>query len=141
VEIGPRDIAEDSVFVGRRDRDPKDKVSIRRDEFVKTVISMLDDIQMNLLDRALRFRDENTVRIDSKEDFYAFFTPNDAENPEIHAGFALAHWCGGEVCEEKIQQDLSVTIRCIPLEGEPETGPCVICGGNSSGRVVFAKAY
>ncbi len=141
VEIGPRDIAEDSVFVGRRDRDPKDKVSIRRGEFVKTVISMLDDIQMNLFDRALRFRDENTVRIDSKDDFYAFFTPNDAVNPEIHAGFALAHWCGGEVCEEKIQQDLSVTIRCIPLEDEPETGPCVICGSNSSGRVVFAKAY
>jgi len=141
VEIGPRDIAQDAVFVGRRDRDPKDKKSIGRQEFVATIVHVLDDIQSQLFDRAMRYRDEHTVPINSTDEFYAFFTPQDAKRPEIHGGFARSHWCGGEGCEEKIKDDLSVTIRCIPLEGETETGTCVVCGGKSSKRVVFAKAY
>jgi prolyl-tRNA synthetase len=141
VEIGPKDIAQDSVFVGRRDREPKDKESVRRDVFVKTLVSTLDDIQKNLFDRASRLREENTVRIDSKDDFYAFFTPKNPKKAEIHGGFALSHWCGGQGCEEKIKEDLSVTIRCIPLAGETEAGICIACGGNSNTRVVFAKAY
>jgi prolyl-tRNA synthetase len=102
---------------------------------------MLDDIQRNLFDRALRLREENTVRIDSKDDFYAFFTPKNPKRPEIHGGFSMTHWCGDPRCEEKIKEDLSVTIRCIPLAHEIETGTCVVCGNKSSGRVVFAKAY
>ena len=141
VEIGPRDIAQDSVFVGRRDRGPRDKESIRRDEFVKTIVPVLDDIQKNLFDRALRFRNENTVHIDSKDDFYAFFTPENPATPEIHGGFALAHWCGDQGCEERIKEDLSVTIRCIPFSDNTESGACIVCGGNSSIPVVFAKAY
>lgn len=140
-EIGPRDIARDSVFVGRRHRGHRDKESIRRDEFVKTIVPMLDDIQKNLFDRALRFREENTALIDSKDDFYAFFTPKNSEKPEIHGGFALVHWCGGQGCEEKIKEDLSVTIRCIPLAGASVTGRCIGCGGKSNRRVVFAKGY
>ncbi|MDY6952293.1 MAG: proline--tRNA ligase [Thermodesulfobacteriota bacterium] len=141
VEIGPRDIAQDAVFVGRRDRDPKDKESIGRQEFVATLVRVLDDIQGQLFDRAMRYRDEHTLPIDSTDDFYGFFTPQDGKRPEIHGGFARSHWCGGQGCEEKIKDDLSVTIRCIPLEGESETGTCVVCGGKSSKRVVFAKAY
>jgi len=141
VEIGPRDIAQDAVFVGRRDRDPKDKESIGRQEFVATIGHVLDDIQRRLFDRAMRYRDEHTAPIDSRDEFYAFFTPQDAKRPEIHGGFAQAHWCGGPGCEEKIKDDMSVTIRCVPLEGETETGTCVVCGGKSSKRVVFAKAY
>jgi len=141
VEIGPRDIAQDSVFVGRRDRGPRDKESIRRDEFVKTIVPVLDDIQKNLFDRALRFRNENTVHIDSKDDFYAFFTPDDPATPEIHGGFALAHWCGDQGCEERIKEDLSVTIRCIPFSDNTEPGACIVCGAKSNNLVVFAKAY
>jgi prolyl-tRNA synthetase len=141
VEIGPRDIAKDSVFVGRRDRGSRDKESISRDEFVKTMVPMLDDIQRNLFDRALRLREENTVRLDSQDDFYAFFTPGSPKSPEIHGGFSLTHWCGDPRCEEKIKGDLSVTIRCIPLAHEIETGTCIVCGSKSDRRVVFAKAY
>jgi prolyl-tRNA synthetase len=141
VEIGPRDIAQDSVFVGRRDRGTRDKQSIRRDEFVKTIVSILDEIQRNLFDGALQFREENSVRIGSNDDFYAFFTPRNPTRPEIHGGFVLAHWCGGPGCEEKIKEDLSVTIRCIPFSNETETGTCIVCGDESSKRVVFAKAY
>jgi len=141
VEIGPRDIAQDSVFLGRRDRGPREKESIPKGQFVKTIVSILDEIQKNLFDRALRLREENTKQIDSKDDFYAFFTPENPERPEIHGGFILAHWCGNQACEEKIKEDLSVTIRCIPMNAEKETGRCIACGGKSPMRVVFAKAY
>jgi prolyl-tRNA synthetase len=63
------------------------------------------------------------------------------EKPEIHGGFALAHWCGDKGCEAKIKEDLSVTIRCIPFGRGAETGTCVVCGGKSRKPVVFAKAY
>jgi len=141
VEIGPRDIAENAVFVGRRDRAPREKESIPRDVFVHSVPSILDEIQDNLYHRALAFRKENTVVIDSRDDFDAFFTPQNLKKPEIHGGFALSHWCENAVCEEKIKQDLSVTIRCIPFDGEHENGECVACGEKSAKRVVFAKAY
>jgi prolyl-tRNA synthetase len=141
VEIGPRDITQNSVFVGRRDRGPREKESIPRDQFVKTIVQVLDEIQKNLFDRALRFREENTTQIDTRDDFYAFFTPKNQEKPEIHGGFALAHWCENEACEEKIKTDLSVTIRCIPLDPEKEAGRCIACGEESGQRVVFAKAY
>ena len=141
VEIGPRDIARNSVFVGRRDRGPREKESIPRDQFIKTISPMLDEMQKNLFDRALQFREENTTQIDSKKDFFAFFTPQNPERPDIHGGFALAHWCGNQICEEKIKRDLSVTIRCIPSDAENETGKCIACGDRSPRRVVFAKAY
>lgn len=140
-EIGPRDIAKDSVFVGRRDRSPNERKLIRRDEFVKTIVPALDEIQKNLFDRALRFSEENTANVDSRDDFHDFFTPKNLKKPEIHGGFALTHWCGSERCEEKISEEFSVTIRCIPLAEEAEAGRCVVCGGKSNRRVVFAKAY
>ena len=141
VEIGPRDIAENSVYVGRRDQAHKNKTSIQRDRFVGEITQILDDIQQTLFDRALLFRKAHSVTIDDKKEFYKFFTPEIPEQPEIHGGFALSHWCGEAYCESKIKEDLSVTIRCIPLSGPSEKGECICCGGPSSGRVVFAKAY
>ena len=141
VEIGPRDIAKDSVFIGRRDKGPREKESIPRNRFVSTVVSILDEIQKNLFDRALQLREANTIKIDLKDDFYAFFTPRDLKNSEIHGGFVLAHWCGRHQCEEKIKDDLRVTIRCIPFAGETEPGTCIICNDKSTKRVLFAKAY
>lgn len=141
LEIGPRDIADDAVFVGRRDRNPKDRVSQKRGEFAATVAQQLDEMQAGLLARARAFREEHTHKIDSKDDFYAFFTPANKEKPEIHGGFALAHWCGDGDVEAQVSNDLSVTIRCIPLDAEAEEGTCVISGRPSKQRVVFAKAY
>ena len=141
VEIGPRDIADNSVYVGRRDREHKNRISIQRDRFVGEITQILDDIQQTLFDRALLFRKAHSVTIDDKKEFYKFFTPKTPEQPEIHGGFALSHWCGEDHCESKIKEDLSVTIRCIPLSGPLEKGECICCGGPSSGRVIFAKAY
>jgi prolyl-tRNA synthetase len=141
VEIGPRDIADNSVYVGRRDKGHRDRTSIERDRFVGEITHILDDIQQALFDRALLFRKAHTVTLDDKKEFYKFFTPENLQQPEIHGGFALSHWCGNDHCEAKIKEDLSVTIRCIPLSGPSEKGECIYCGGPSSGRVVFAKAY
>jgi prolyl-tRNA synthetase len=145
VEIGPRDIAKDSVFVGRRDRSHKDRRNMVRDQFVGGIVGILDEIQTALYERAHIYREEHTVTIDDKGAFYRYFTPDNLEKPEIHGGFALSHWCGSAECEEKIKDDLSVTIRCIPFEGEfghsAEPGECIVCEEKSAQRVVCAKAY
>jgi len=142
VEVGPRDIAKSAVFVGRRDRPPHERCSEDRAAFVSGIAGLLDDIQAGLLERARAVRSENTLVTDDWRSFCAFFTPDSREKPEIHGGFAEAHWCDGEECENKVNSELSVTIRCMPLDrGVEDDGECIVCGKKSSGRVVFAKAY
>ncbi len=141
VEIGPRDLQNNSVFVGRRDKDPKDKTSYQADDFVNQIPQILDDIQSAIYQKALAFRKENTLDINNHDEFYAYFTPKNADRPEVHGGFAHSHWCGDPNCEEKIKTDLKVTIRCIPLEPVKESGKCICCGKDSNLRVIFAKSY
>ena len=141
VEIGPRDIEDNSLFVGRRDRDHKNKESIKRDQFVAEITNILDEIQQVLFDRALSFKKEHTIIIDDKKKFKEYFTPENQEKPEIHGGFALSFWFGSDACESKIKEDLKVTIRCIPFKSDTDGGNCICCGKNSNHRVVFAKAY
>jgi len=97
-------------------------------------------IQQNLYDRAKKFQEENTRVIESKKEFYNFFTAKNAAKPEIHGGFALAHWNGSHEVEEQIKNDLKVTIRVIPF-GESEPGKCIFTGQPSARRVVWAKSY
>jgi prolyl-tRNA synthetase len=139
IEVGPRDIAQDGVFWSRRDTG--EKAPCARVAFIEKLPAILSEIQESLYQRALAFREENTVRIDKREDFYAFFTPKNEEKPEIHGGFALAHWDGSSEVEDIVQKDLKVSIRCIPLNAEPEEGRCVISGRPSQRRVIFAKSY
>ncbi|UCF91231.1 MAG: proline--tRNA ligase, partial [Desulfobacterales bacterium] len=140
VEIGPRDIAAGTVFVGRRDRAHNQKASIKKEQFVAEITQILDEIQDRLFERALSFQREHTVMIEERRKFYDFFTPQNQEKPEIHGGLALAHWCGTDACESKIKEDLGVTIRCLPLEGDKDHGACICCGRPADDRVVFAKA-
>ena len=141
IEVGPRDMAQNSVYVARRDKPHREKISMKRDLFVKEITGILDEIQNNLYEKAVSFKEKNTLPVDGGKAFYEFFTPLNKEQPEIHGGFALSHWCGAGECEAKIKEDLSVTVRCIPLTQEKEKGKCVCCGRPSSGRVIFAKAY
>lgn len=142
VEVGPRDMANNSVFVGRRDKSRKERFGQPRDEFIGNVSNLLDEIQASLLNQARNRLQENTKSIDVMEEFTKFFTPENTNKPEIHGGFALSHWCGKNACEDQINRDLSVTIRCIPGDRSSSgTGKCIACGEPSEGRVVFAKAY
>ena len=141
VEIGPRDLEKDSVAISRRDQPVKAKEFMSMQEFVRRAKAILDSIQENLFDRAKKFRDENTRPIDSKKDFYDFFTPKNSSKPEIHGGFALAHWNGSHEVENQIKSDLKVTIRCIPLDESAEPGRCIFTGEPSTRRVIWAKSY
>jgi prolyl-tRNA synthetase len=144
LEIGPKDIEKGSVFLGRRDKKPKDKQSVARGEFVAGVAAMLQDIQDALYNRALAFRTEHTRVIDSKEEFYAWFTAPATKHPNdptpIHGGFAMTHFNGDPKLEAQIKDDLGVTVRCIPL-APGEGGTCPFTGQPSAKRVVWAKSY
>ncbi len=136
IELGPRDIDNNSVFMARRDTNEKKPMD--RDEFINTITDILDNIQDTLFQRALQFRKDHTFSIDSKEAFYALYKK--AKGYE-NGAFVMSHWCGSGECEEKIKKDLSVTIRCIPFDSPEEEGVCICCGQKSSKRVLFAKAY
>ena len=139
-EVGPRDMANNSVFMARRDTGKKEGVD--QEDFVENIVQTLEDIQQGLLQRALDYRDEYTREIDSYDEFSAFFTPENKERPEAHGGFAMSHWCDGEECEEKINDELAVTIRTVPFDRSAgRAGDCICCGKPSVGRVVFAKSY
>src|SRR5438045_4311802 len=111
IEIGPRDLEKRSVAVSRRDQSVKAKEFILTTEFISRTPALLGSMQQNLYDRAKRFRDEHTRVVDSKEEFHDFFTPKNLEKPEIHGGFALAHWNGSREVEEQITDDHKVTHR------------------------------
>jgi prolyl-tRNA synthetase len=141
VEIGPRDLEKNSVAISRRDQPVKAKEFMSIQEFVRRAKAILDSIQENLFDRAKKFQTENTRKIDSKKDFYDFFTPKNSSKPEIHGGFALAHWNGSREIENQIKSDLKVTIRCIPMDDSPERGRCIFTDEPSPRRVIWAKSY
>ncbi|MEY4579274.1 MAG: hypothetical protein RL701_3977 [Pseudomonadota bacterium] len=139
LEIGPRDVAQDAVFLARRDRPANEKEAMSRTAFIAGLPALLEGMQQNLLQRARELRTARTREIDTQEEFYAYFGPN-SEEAKSGSGFALAHWSGDPAIEPKLKQELGVTLRCIPLEaGEP--GTCPFTGKPSKQRVIFAKAY
>ncbi|MCC6508736.1 MAG: proline--tRNA ligase [Pirellulaceae bacterium] len=138
VEVGPKDIAKDAVFVARRDTG--EQVSMSRSEFTASVSKILMQMQQNLFDRATKLRADHTVKIDNLDDFRAYFTPKNAEQPEIHGGFAECHFAS-EADVAEILNELKVTIRCIPMDGDDQGGPCFVTGKPSGKRAIFAKAY
>jgi prolyl-tRNA synthetase len=141
VEIGPRDLEKNSVEVSRRDQAVKAKESMPVEEFVERAPEILSSIQDSLYERAKKFREANTRVIESRKEFYDFFTPKNSAKPEIHGGFALAQWNGSREIEEQIKNDLKVTIRVIPMDDSPEPGKCIFTGEPSARRVVWAKSY
>ncbi len=132
IEIGMKECEAQTVFLGRRDREYKDRCVQKREEFLTKITSYLDEIQTTLFERASKFKQDHTIEIDSKDEFYLYFK-NDC-------GFASAHWNGDPEIEAKIKQDLNVTIRCIPLI-KSSPGKCIFSGEKSAQRVIFAKAY
>jgi len=133
LEIGNKEVASNAVFMGRRDRDYKDRVAMGRDEFLATITKTLNEMQSNLYSRARDMRQQHTATITNEDDFRAFFAGI--------GGFALAHWNGDPAIEEKIKNDLSVTIRCLPFDLKGQPGKCIFTGEPSPQQVIFAKAY
>lgn len=128
--MGMRDLEADTVEVARRDTLEKETVSI--DSVVEHVKALLEDMQTAIYQKALQFREENTHRVDTWDDF---------KKQIEEGGFVLAHWDGTSETEEKIKGETKATIRCIPLDAPAEDGKCVFSDAPSDKRVVFAKAY
>jgi prolyl-tRNA synthetase len=129
--IGPKDIEKGTVELARRDNLTKSFVS--QDDLASHINKLLSEIQSNLFDRALAFRESHTTVCDSYEDFKNVL--------ESKGGFISAHWDGTEETEMKIKQETKATIRCIPIDTEKEEGICIYSRKPSSQRVLFAKAY
>lgn len=129
--IGPKDIEKGTVELARRDN--LTKSFIPQDDLASHVKNLLSEIQSNLFDRALAFRDSHITVCDSYKDFKKVL--------DSKGGFISAHWDGTEETEMKIKQETKATIRCIPIDTEKEEGKCIYSGNPSSQRVLFAKAY
>ncbi|QDV84143.1 proline--tRNA ligase [Planctomycetes bacterium TBK1r] len=138
LEVGPKDMEKNSVFMGRRDQ-PK-SVGMDRNELVANIGTLLGEIQQSLYDRADQLRIENTVTITNEADFRDFFTPKNADNPEIHGGFAMCHFAD-EASIDALLKELKVTIRCVPSENNDTPGTCFATGKPAEKQAIFAKAY
>lgn len=140
IEVGLREMENRQVCIARRDFPSKEKKVLEKDLFIKEANTILEDMQKNLLQRAEKFREENTHVIESEEAFYKFFTPKNNEN-EMHGGFVLCHFAHNSEIEKKLKDDLNVTVRCIVLSGKKEKKTCFITGEKTDRQVIFAKAY
>lgn len=128
--IGQRDLEQGTVEVFRRDT--LEKEVMQMDGIVEKIETLLADIQDNLFKRALALRESKTTVVDSYEEF--------KEKIE-DGGFFLAHWDGTPETEEKIKEETKATIRCIPLDGDPTPGKCMVTGKPSAQRVLIARSY
>ena len=129
--IGERDLANNQVEVARRDT--KEKTYQPLDGIADYIADLLDEIQRNLFQRALDYRNEHITRVDSWDDFVAVL--------DDKGGFISAHWDGTAETEEKIKELTKATIRCIPIDNPQEDGVCILSGKPSKERVLFARAY
>jgi prolyl-tRNA synthetase len=131
IALGARDLQNGVAEVARRDT--KEKSSVSLDGLAVHITNLLEEIQQNLYSRALAFREENTTRVDTWEEFVRVLD----EKP----GFVSAHWDGTAETEDAIKEKTKATIRCIPLNNAQEEGACILTGKPSTQRVLFARAY
>jgi prolyl-tRNA synthetase len=131
ITIGPRDLEQGTVEVARRDT--LEKEVFQMTDIETKVLHLLDQIQKNLYDKALAFRENSSYYVDSWDEF--------KEINETKGGFIYAHWDGSLETEERIKEETKATIRVIPLNNQMEPGKCIYSGKPSIQRVVFAKAY
>ena len=131
IAMGPRDYENNTVEIARRDT--FEKQIIPQENIVQTVRNLLEDIQNNLFEKALKFRNEHITEVDTFDEFKVAL--------EQKGGFISAHWDGTTETEKKIKELTKATLRCIPLDAKEEAGKCVLTGKPSNRRVLFAKAY
>jgi prolyl-tRNA synthetase len=129
--VGARDLAAGTIEVARRDT--REKTSVALEGIGEYVANLLDEIQLNLFERAKSYRDEHITRVDTWDEFVKAL--------DEKGGFISAHWDGTGETEDLIKDETKATIRCIPLNNPQEDGVCVRTGKPSTQRVLFARAY
>ena len=129
--IGARDLQNNVIEVARRDTKEKQSVSLEGiEQYIK---QLLEEIQQNIYNRALAYRDDHITNADTWDEFVNLL--------DTKAGFISAHWDGTSETEDKIKELAKATIRCIPLNNPLEEGKCIFTGNPSTQRVLFARAY
>jgi prolyl-tRNA synthetase len=131
VAIGSRDMQNGTVELARRDT--KTKETVAQEGLSAKIEALLEEIQHNIYQKALKFKTENTTEVDSYDEFKRMLD----EQP----GFLSAHWDGTPETEQQIKDETKATIRCIPLDNKQEEGKCILTGKPSKQRVIFARAY
>ncbi len=132
MEIGPKDVEKQSVVLSRRDVPGKEgKQFVPRSELVTNVKALLENIQTSLLERATKFRDDNTFEPTNFDEF----------KETVEKGFARVWWAGSDDDEKKIQEDTKATLRCLPFEQTGENGVCFYTGKKADKMAIFARAY
>jgi prolyl-tRNA synthetase len=131
ITIGARDIENNTVEIARRDT--REKISVGMDDLPVRIITLLQQIQQDMFDRAKAYRDEHITPADNWDEFVELLNEK--------GGFVSAHWDGTAETEEKIKEQTKATIRCIPLNAKEEEGKCILTGKPSRQRVLFAQAY
>ena len=131
IAMGMRDMENNVVEVARRDT--KEKNSVPMDGLADNLLKLLDEIQQNMYNKALTFRDEHISKADTWDDFVKLL--------DGKGGFISAHWDGTPETEEKIKDQTKATIRCIQMDNKQEEGKCILTGKPSTQRVLFARAY
>ena len=129
--VGQRDLENGTYEVARRDTLQKE--SVKAEDVVAKVESLMTEIQENIFQKALDYRKAHISSVDSYEEFKQVI--------EEKGGFVSAHWDGTAETEDKIKEETKATIRCIPLDAKQEEGKCMVTGKPSTQRVLFAKAY
>lgn len=131
VAIGSRDMKNGTVELARRDT--KTKETVLQEGLAARIENLLEEIQQNIYQKALKFRDENITLVDNYEEFKRLL--------DEKGGFLSAHWDGTSETEQRIKEETKATIRCIPLDNPQEEGKCILTGKPSTQRVLFARAY
>jgi prolyl-tRNA synthetase len=131
IAIGQKDLENKTVEIARRDTKEKQSVSI--EGLPIYIVQLLEEIQVNLFERAKKYRDEHITPVNSWEEFKTVLNEK--------GGFVAAHWDGTTETELQIKEESKATIRCIPLDNPQEDGVCIFSGKPSKQRVLFAQAY
>ena len=131
IAMGQRDLEQGTVEVARRDT--FEKATYQLEGLENKIEQLLTDIQSNIYQKALDFRNSKMTKVDTWEEFKDVL--------DNKTGFVIAHWDGTSETEEKIKEETKATIRCIPLNNELEEGKCIYSGKPSTQRVIFARSY
>lgn len=132
IEVGPRDVAQGSVVLARRDTPGRQGKSVVPQQGLSAAVTgVLADVQKSLYDRALAFRQANTRDPGDYREF----------QQAVESGFAYSWWCGSAACEAQIKEETRATMRCIPLEQPGGQGRCIHCGQPAAHKAYFARAY
>ena len=132
IEIGPRDVQNNSVVAARRDMPGKEgKQFIGRDNLKLAIPDLLLQVQASMLAKATQFRDANTIDVSSYDEL----------KEAVVKGFARAWWAGSAEDEKRIQDETRATLRCFPLEQPGGSGRCVLTGKPADRIALFGRSY